>query len=102
MRHHNNRGPKMIRRSMFLGVILLTLSSSAMAGQWCNGTLISVYLDAYGSVFIQGTWRNDYTKICNNQGTFGGIDGVTCLSWYGAAVKAQGSQTKVTVYYDVD
>jgi hypothetical protein len=92
----------MSRRNLFFALILIALSAPGLAGQWCSGTISTVYLSSDGSVIIYGSWRNDYTKICNDQGTFGGIDGVTCLAWYATAVKAQGAQTKVTVYYDND
>lgn len=77
-------------------------SGGASASVWCTGTLSAVYLAADGSLVIQGSWRNDYTEICNDQGTFGGIDQVTCTAWYAAAVKAEAAQSKVTVFYGND
>lgn len=66
---------------------------------WCTGTVNAVYLTSDGSVVIEGSWRGDYTEMCNDQGTFGGVDQVTCLSWYAAAVQAEKAQSKVTVSY---
>lgn len=85
------------------GIAFLALTSpNAWAVQYCSGTLVSVYMDASGNVIVQGSWRYDYTQLCSDQGSFGGIDSVTCLAWFGAAVKAQGSQSKVIVYYPND
>jgi hypothetical protein len=59
-------------------------------------------MDNQGRVIVQGNWRNDFTEVCDDQGGFGNIDSVTCLAWFGAAVKAQSSGIKVTVYYPND
>ncbi|MGH7867468.1 MAG: hypothetical protein ACREP9_07500 [Candidatus Dormibacteraceae bacterium] len=86
-------------RPSLIVIVLLLGAPAALANQWCSGTLFSVYMDSTGSVIIKGSWRNDHTEICNDQGTFGGIDGVTCLAWFGLAVRAQAAQSTVTVYY---
>lgn len=79
--------------------LMLGASASIASPLWCAGTLMAIYMTSDGSVEIKGTWRNEYTQICSDQGTFGGIDSVTCLSWFALAVKAQTAQVPVTVYY---
>jgi hypothetical protein len=56
-------------------------------------------MSSSGDVTIQGSWRGDYTTVCNTQGGFGGIDGTICLAWYAAAVKALTDQTTVYIQY---
>lgn len=77
----------------------LITSSVHAAPLYCTGTISAVLMYADGRVMIQGTWRGDFTDICNGQGTWGGIAETTCLSWYGAALKARKDVTTVTVYY---
>lgn len=74
----------------------------ATASIYCGGTVTAVYLTSDGSVVIEGSWRGDYTEICNDQGTFGGVDQVTCLSWYAAAIQAEKAQSKVLLDYEYD
>jgi len=83
-----------------LSVASLLAASAALANPlYCAGTVTAVYMSADGSVVIDGSWRNDYTQICSDQGTFGGIDTTTCLSWFALAVKAQTGSAPVTIYY---
>ena len=91
-------------RFWWYGVAFVALLPPSVwaAPLYCTGTLVSVYMNAAGDVIVQGSWRSDYTQLCNDQGSFGGIDGITCLAWFGAAVKAQGSQTRVIVNYGSD
>lgn len=95
----------MIRRAALSTLALLAsipFSGTATASIWCSGTINAVYLASDGSVVINGSWRGDYTEICNEQGTFGGIDQPTCLAWYAAAVSAQRAQSKVELDYPND
>jgi hypothetical protein len=80
----------------------ILLSTAAQADISCSGTLSGVLLYADGSVMIQGSWRGDWTMICNTQNNFGGIDTSTCLAWYGAAVKSSQGHVTVGTYYSGD
>jgi len=80
----------------------MLLSTAAQADISCSGTLSGVLLYADGSVMIQGSWRGDWTMICNTQNNFGGIDTSTCLAWYGAAVKSSQGHITVGTYYSGD
>ncbi len=81
-------------------VALQFLASSVYAAPlYCIGTIQRVLLYADGTVAIVGSWRGDYTYVCNAQGTWGGIADTTCLSWYGALLKARKDATNVTYYY---
>jgi len=82
--------------ALFCGMVLGT---TAYADFNCGGTLGGVLLYSDGSVMIQGSWRSDWTMICNTQNGWGGIDGSTCLAWYGAAVSAAKSHTSVGTSY---
>jgi len=95
----------MQKHAVSFAIVLIVSSlfaKEAAAQTYCSGTINAVYLTSDGDVVLEGSWRGDYTEICNDQGTFGGIDQVTCLSWYAAAVKAETAQSKVMVTYNND
>lgn len=79
--------------------VCCVFNGGARADIYCSGTISEVLMYASGSVLILSSWRGDWTEICNTQGSFGGIDGASCLAWYGAAVKAAASQMQAGVYY---
>ena len=80
----------------------IPFARTATATTWCTGTVQAVYLASDGAVVIEGSWRGDFTEICNEQGTFGGIDQPRCLAWYAAAVSAERAQSKVELMYPID
>lgn len=79
-------------------VILFPVPSMA-SGQWCTGTVESVYIDSTGGVTFQASYRNDYTRACNVHGTWGGISTETCMTWYSALLAARVQNQHVTVFY---
>jgi hypothetical protein len=66
----------------------------------CQGTVLDALLYADGSVNIRGSWRSDFTFVCNTNGTFGGVATEVCLSWYATAVKAISLGKTLQVYYN--
>ena len=91
---------KSIFRSALCAALLLSAGAHAYIS--CSGTLSGVLMYANGNVMIQGTWRNDWTTICNTQTDWGGIDTSACVAWYGAAVKTSQSHITVGIYYNGD
>jgi len=82
--------------ALFCGMVVGTVAHADIS---CVGTLGGVLLYSDGSVMIQGSWRGDWTMICNTQTGWGSIDGSTCFAWYAAAVSAAKSHTGVQTYY---
>ena len=89
----------MKRSTIALGAALALISLSSHAVTDCNGTVTRVLLYADGSVNLQGSWRGDFTVLCNTNGTFGGISSETCMSWYGTALSAAAHGKQINVYY---
>jgi hypothetical protein len=89
-----------MRRAVIVSIIAAATALPAKADQlWCQGTIQSVLMYSDGRVMIVGSWRQDYTQVCTTQGSWGGISTETCLSWYGAAIKARADHSNVTVNY---
>src|SRR4051794_26825318 len=82
-----------------LGAVLALVSFSSHAATDCNGTVTRVLLYGDGSVNLLASYRNDYTVLCNTNGTFGGIPAEVCLSWYATALDAVAHGKQVNVYY---
>lgn len=84
---------------LIVGVTLALFSLQSHAVTDCSGTVIRALLYSDGSVNILSSWRNDYTYICNTNGTFGGVAPEICLAWYATALKAIASNKQVNIYY---
>ena len=88
-----------LRAALYGGLLLCAVARADIS---CSGTLGGVLLYADGTVMIQGSWRGDWTMLCNTQNNWGGIDMSTCLAWYGAAVKSSQGHTTVGTWYNGD
>jgi hypothetical protein len=87
------------RYGLLLGASLALVSLQSHAVTDCTGTAVKVLLYGDGTVNLQSSWRNDFTVICNINGTFGNISAEVCLSWYATATSAAAHGKQVTVYY---
>ena len=87
------------RYGFLLGVSLALVSLQSHAVTDCAGTVVKVLLYGDGTVNLQSSWRNDFTVICNTNGTFGNIPAEVCLSWYATAMNAAAHGKQVTAYY---
>lgn len=88
-----------IHRGILCGAALALASVPSHAATDCNGTVTRVLLYGDGTVNLLSSWRNDYTFLCNTNGTFGGIPAEVCLSWYATAMNAAAHGKQVNVYY---
>jgi hypothetical protein len=87
------------KHKLLVGAALTLLSLQAHAATDCSGTVTRALLYADGSVNILSSWRNDYTVICNTNGTFGSVSAEICLAWYATALKAIANNKQVNIYY---
>ena len=87
----------MIRTTVLL---LFVVSPSLHAAFQCEVTVDRVLVYADGSVNVFHTGRNDYTYICNTNGTWKDVDTVTCALWVGMLQGAQNNGKRVQFYYD--
>lgn len=88
-----------IHHGTVLAAALALLSLPSQAATDCNGTVTRVLLYGDGTVNLLSSWRNDYTVLCNTNGTFGSIPAELCLSWYATAMNAAAHGKQVNVYY---
>lgn len=65
----------------------------------CRGTVNQVLLYADGTLNVLGSWRGDFTFLCNTNGTIGNVPTEVCLGWYALLTKAKADNLSVTVYY---
>jgi hypothetical protein len=81
-------------------VVALTNAPPCFAATiYCSGTLDAVYVTNDGQFVLRGTWRNDYTMICNLRQTWTGVAPETCAFWYAMMVTSKTNAKAVTLYY---
>lgn len=85
-------------RVAFLGLATF-VSLTAQAAFDCSGAVLQALHYADGTVNIQTAWRNDFTVICNTNGTWNGVPGDVCFSWYATALKSVSDTKQLTIYY---
>ena len=78
---------------------LITSTGVQAADRWCAGNLKEALVYADGNLMVFGTWRNDWSVLCNTKGSLYGVDTVTCSLWASYAVKAVESQLPVVIAY---
>lgn len=86
-------------RCVVLACLGFAAQPALAANLWCSGTPENLYIADMGQLFIRGSWRTDYTQLCNVEGEWKGIPQQTCWSWYGILSSAITNTRLVTVYY---
>lgn len=72
----------------------------AYADTFCSGTVSRVLVYNDGKVLIVGSWRGDYTTVCNVSTTWNGVSPSICVSWL-AQLNAATTMNKTAVLYYV-
>lgn len=85
---------------ILIGVLAIGMSFAASAGNiYCQGTVVSVYVSSSGDVIFQGSYRGDYTEVCNLHGSWQGISTETCYAWYSQLIAAKTHAKEVLLNY---
>jgi len=87
---------------LFLAAFALFGVQPAYAATSCNGAILSAHVSSDGSVLIRGSWRSDYTQICNISSIWKGIPLEVCALWAAKADAAIATGHSVTIYYSAD
>ena len=86
-------------------IALFCVSSIGLSGiteaaqQWCSGTINGVYATSDGSLYIWGSYRNQWTQICNLSVVWKGVDSGMCKQWYAMSMTLRVTGEPATVYY---
>ena len=64
-------------------------------GATCSGEVTNAYIGKFGSLVVKGTWRNDYTKLCNVND-----DPIVCSLWSGYVARSMDENTSLILRYD--
>lgn len=73
--------------------------TNATANYWCSGQLNGVYITKDGDVIINGTYRNDWTRVCNLNNPEVGVTTVVCSLWASYAATALKDKLHVRLMY---
>ena len=86
----------------FLAILAIatgSLAGAARADVYCVGQVSEFLVFDNGSLTILAPWRNDWTVLCNTQGTWKAIAGETCFSWLAMLGAAKSHNKQVGIYY---
>ena len=91
-------------KTVLFGAIISALfawggSAEGATPNWCNGTVTSVYTDSLGNVYVFGSYRGDYTQVCNVTSAWGAISPQTCVVWVSNLTTAVATKLPVIVFY---
>ena len=87
-------------KKLSLIFFVMLFSNTSMAYHFCKGTIIDVWLDEYGKLYINGSWRNGHTQICDIDSIWNGMSVEVCKGWLSLSTAAQISKADVIVRYD--
>jgi hypothetical protein len=91
----------MKKKIIFLFAMLSVMLSAQTlaASQWCNGTISRTYVGKDGTVFVYGTWRNDYTAVCSVNAIRDGVAPEVCKSWLSLIITGKTTKTPMIIHY---
>ncbi|GAA0464095.1 hypothetical protein GCM10009096_00690 [Parasphingorhabdus litoris] len=85
--------------SLALAVITMAFPSLANAAASCGGPVTNVITYGTGDVMILGSWRGDWTVLCNVNQERLGIKPQTCFTWFSSISTAITENKDLYVYY---
>ncbi len=91
---------RLVTRVLALAVAYSLAMPVYSAPIYCRGKVNNTYIDATGTITIYGTWRADYTQLCNTKVVYIGIDPTTCFTWFSIALASQTKGLDVIASYD--
>lgn len=65
---------------------------------YCRGTIKNLYVDNSNMLIVHGSWRADYTKLCNTAGD-DNVNAQTCALWASILMKSVTDNKEVIVKY---
>ena len=78
---------------------LLASTSVSAANVWCEGKIAGHYLAGDGSLYIKGSWRNDWTQVCNLNQSWKNISPNVCEGWLSMSQTAKVADLDVILMY---
>lgn len=91
---------KVFFKGFSLGSVLTVISLAAGAApQWCQGTVSRLTILADGTIFVNSSYRGDYTRICNINTDVGGVTATNCAAWFAILKSAVQRQSQIITYY---
>lgn len=94
-----SRNRPLFKHVIALAVALTVVFPTYGAQLWCRGKITNSYVDSSGTLIVAGTWRADYTQLCNIKTVLNGVDPITCLTWFSIAIASQTKGLDVQAYY---
>lgn len=94
---------KRLQRGLVAGAALLTafvVQQAQAKDMWCYDKITQVLTYRDGFVSINGSWRNNYTHVCNLNSEWKGVPTQTCWGWFAQLNQAVSEGLKVSVLYD--
>jgi hypothetical protein len=82
-----------------LVLVLAAAAAPARADVYCAGTLLEHLVYNDGTFMIRGSWRNDWTHVCNMQAPWKGVSTEACYTWFGLLTAARTHNKPVGIYY---
>jgi len=91
----------MIKKPLLALLFIASLSyEQALASPLaCSGTVRNIIQYADGRMMIFGSWRGDFTMLCNTATVWNGISTGVCSKWYATASIAYTTGRPVVVSY---
>ena len=88
-------------KKILLALLLLPLPSYAVS-LYCTGGATKTYTTSGGNVYVYGTWRDQYARLCNLNGTVNSIGSITCSMWASYIATAVKDNKQVTVSFNAN
>jgi|GEM_PF-1320431 len=94
-------GRPLFRRIVVISILLSVpiLSGSAQNIVACQGKVSQALTYRDGRVMIYGSWRNDWTQICNVKTVWKDVSTEACWNWFALVNEAFSKGDDILVYY---
>lgn len=86
-------------RAALAAAVLLFAANAARADVYCDGAVYEYLVYSDGNLMIRSYWRQDWTVLCNMQGSWNNVSTETCFSWLAVVNAAKTNNKALGIYY---
>lgn len=83
----------------FLLLMFAAIYGANARADQCSGRVLGIFVNNTGNLYIQASYRNEWTQICNVTSTWKGISPDLCKQWSSLVTALRVTQEPVVVYY---
>lgn len=87
-------------KQLIVMAVMLLAASTSHATIWCDGAVKKAWINANGNVYVNMTYCNAHTQICNVDSIWKGVPPSVCKEWYKTVMTVKVTEESLLLQYN--